>query len=159
MKELRQQRIADLLRTRRITSQSALAAALALEGEQVTQATLSRDLDELGAIRVKEGGGRPVYRLPEEPSDADEHLRTMLHTFAREITPARHMVVVRTPPGCAQALARALDTAQVTGALATIAGDDTILIVCAEGATARGLVASLEQIRTLPASHTQGATR
>lgn len=158
MKELRQQRIAELLRTRSITSQAALAAALALEGEQVTQATLSRDLDELGAIRVKEGSGRPVYRLPEEPTDAHDHLRTMLQTFAREITPARHMVVVRTPPGCAQAVARALDTARVAGALATIAGDDTILIVCAEGATARGLVATLEQIRTAPATH-QGATR
>jgi transcriptional regulator of arginine metabolism len=157
MKALRQRLIADLLRSRKISSQSALAAALAADGHRVTQATLSRDLEELGAVRVREGSGRPIYRIPEEPTDSHEHLRHMLQTFVTEVTPARHMVVVRTPPGCAQAVARALDTARVDGALATIAGDDTILVVCAEGATARGLVATLDQLRSNQTS--QGATR
>jgi len=157
MKEARQRRIAELLRTRRITSQAALADALEQEGARVTQATLSRDLDELGAIRVKEGHGRAVYRIPEEPVDAQAHLRQMLARFASEITPATNLVVVRTPPGCAQAVARAVDHAGVDGALATIAGDDTILVVPDENTRARALAARLETL-TAP-SIDEGASR
>lgn len=146
MKASRQHQIAELLRTRKITSQAALAQALAKAGEKVTQATLSRDLDELGAIRVKEGHGRSVYRLPEEPTDTQAHLRQMMTRFVTQVTPAKDLVVIRTPPGCAQAVARALDTAGVKGALATIGGDDTILVVADATTAATTLARRLEQL-------------
>lgn len=146
MKAARHRRIADLLRSKRITSQAELARALAAAGEKVTQATLSRDLDELGAIRVKEGHGRPVYRLPDEPTDTDAYLRQMLTRFVVTITPAKDLVVVRTPPGCAQAVARAIDNAEVPGALATIGGDDTILVVADAPTNAKTLASRLEKL-------------
>lgn len=154
-KASRQRRIAELLRTERIGSQAELVARLRSEGERVTQATLSRDLVELGAVRAHEAGD-PVYRLPDEPSDPRTHLHRMLVEFAHEITASGNLVVVRTPPGCAQPVARALDTAGFEGALATIAGDDTILIVCAPRVPGTTLASRLRQAAAHPS---QGVSR
>jgi transcriptional regulator of arginine metabolism len=154
-KASRQRRIAELLRTEEIGSQAALVARLRAEGERVTQATLSRDLVELGAVR-QHGPDGPVYRLPEEPTDPDSHLHRMLVEFAQEITASGNLVVVRTPPGCAQPVARALDTSGFDGALATIAGDDTILVVCAPRVSGNQLATRLRQAASHPS---QGAVR
>lgn len=152
----RQRRIAELLRTERIASQAALVARLRADGERVTQATLSRDLVELGAVRVHESAGS-AYRIVEEAIDPLLHLQRMLVEFAHEISPSGNLVVVRTPPGCAQPVARALDTADLSQVLATIAGDDTILIVCSAGTTGTRLATRLRQIAAQ--TTTQGASR
>jgi transcriptional regulator of arginine metabolism len=132
MKVDRQRRIVQILRRRAISSQEELAELLRRNGERVTQATLSRDLEELGAIKVRENGG-VVYRLPEEPSASDEWLQRMLHEFMLEVEASGTMVVVKTPPGGANAVARALDNAALKDVIGTVAGDDTIILVCREG--------------------------
>ena len=128
----RQRRIVQLLRREPISSQEELADLLARHGERVTQATLSRDLEELGAVKVRENG-RVVYRLPEEPPPGDEWLQHMLQEFALEVESSANLVVVKTPPGGASAVARALDNASIKDVIGTVAGDDTILVVCREG--------------------------
>jgi len=132
VKVQRQRRIVQLLRNRQISSQEDLAELLGRNGERVTQATLSRDLEELGAVKVRENG-RVVYRLPEEPPPGDEWLRRMLTEFALEVVSSGNLVVVKTPPGGANAVARALDSAALKDVIGTVAGDDTILCVCREG--------------------------
>ena len=132
MKVQRQRRIVQLLRKQQISSQEDLAELLGRNGEHVTQATLSRDLEELGAVKVRENG-RVVYRLPEEPPPGDEWLRRMLTEFALEVVSSGNLVVVKTPPGGANAVARALDNAALKDVIGTVAGDDTILCICREG--------------------------
>lgn len=133
MKARRQRRIAQILRRRSVASQAELARLLRERGERVTQATLSRDLEELGAFKVRQNG-RVVYRLPEEPASGNgEWLRHMLQEFAVDVEPSGNLVVVKTPPGGASAVARALDNADLKDVVGTVAGDDTILVVCREG--------------------------
>jgi transcriptional regulator of arginine metabolism len=132
VKAQRQRRIVQLLRARQISSQEELAELLGRNGEKVTQATLSRDLEELGAVKVRENG-RVVYRMPEEPPPGEDWLKRMLEEFALEVTSSGNLVVVKTPPGGANAVARALDAAALKDVIGTVAGDDTILIVSREG--------------------------
>lgn len=144
MKVERQVHIAEIIRRGSVASQAELARLLRKRGERVTQATLSRDLEELGAFKARRADGRAVYRLPEDPAEArGEWLRRMLREFALGVESSGNLAVVRTPPGGAQPVARALDAASLPDVLGTIAGDDTILIVAREGAggakVARGL--------------------
>ena len=132
MKVQRQRRIVQLLRRQKISSQEQLVELLGRNGERVTQATLSRDLEELGAVKVRENG-RIVYRLPEEPPPGEDWLRRMLQEFAVDVESSGNLVVVKTPPGGANAVARALDGAGIKDVIGTVAGDDTILVVCREG--------------------------
>ena len=132
MKVQRQRRIVQLLRSTQVSSQEELAYLLARNGEKVTQATLSRDLEELGAVKVRQNG-HVVYRMPEEPPSGDEWLRRMLTEFVLEVNSSGNLVVLRTPPGGAGPVARALDNASLKDVLGTVAGDDTIMIVCREG--------------------------
>jgi transcriptional regulator of arginine metabolism len=145
MKVERQRRIVQILRRRAISSQEELAELLRRNGERVTQATLSRDLEELGAIKVRENGG-VVYRLPEEPSASDEWLQRMLHEFMLEVEASGTMVVVKTPPGGANAVARALDNAALKDVIGTVAGDDTIILVCREGVRGQTVARKLRSI-------------
>jgi transcriptional regulator of arginine metabolism len=144
MKAQRHRRIAQILRRRAVTSQTELAELLRRRGEEVTQATLSRDLEELGAYKARLPDGRVAYRIPEEPPADAEHLRRMLLEFVAQIEASGTLVVLRTPPGCAQPVARALDTAGVKDILATVAGDDTVLVVCREGVAGRTVARRLE---------------
>ncbi|HJR18929.1 MAG TPA: arginine repressor [Actinomycetota bacterium] len=132
MKAQRQRRIVQLLRRQAVSSQEELAKLLRRHGEQVTQATLSRDLEELGAIRMRENG-RVVYRLPTEPPAGEDWLQHMLQEFMLEVESSGSLVVVKTPPGGANAVARALDNTGVKDVIGTVAGDDTIMVVCREG--------------------------
>lgn len=138
----RRQRIADLLDTRVVHSQPELSDLLAADGIAVTQATLSRDLDELGATKVRGPGGALVYALPAQggdgtprPGGAVRESRARLARLAAELLVSAqasgNLVVVRTPPGAANFLASALDRGAVPGLLGTIAGDDTVLIIAA----------------------------
>jgi len=149
MKPQRHLRIREILRARTVTSQGELAGLLRRRGERVTQATLSRDLDELGAVKARLPDGRVAYRLPEEPPGTGDHLRRMLVEFVTGIEASGQMVVLRTPPGCAQPVARAMDTTGLDDVIGTVAGDDTILVVCREGVTGRTVARRLEAITGL----------
>ena len=156
MKAYRQGRIAQILRSRVVTSQAELQSSLEKHGEHVTQATLSRDLEEMRAFKARAADGRIAYRLPD-----DEHptngptLRRVLGEFVAGIEWSGNLVVLRTPPGCAQPVARAIDTAQMEGVLATVAGDDTVLAVVREGVRTRAVVRAFEDLTGV--SNSKGA--
>ena len=134
-KTSRQQLIARLLEKHLVSSQPQLVDLLGEEGVVATQATVSRDLEELGAIKVRVTGGETVYAIPELPKDhsaPEEHLRRVLGDWVAEVSHSANLVVVRTPPGCAHVVASAVDRVGIAGVLGTVAGDDTILVVAAE---------------------------
>ncbi|HEX9696922.1 MAG TPA: arginine repressor [Actinomycetota bacterium] len=145
-KQARQRRIIEILRRSDVESQAGLARLLARRGETVTQATLSRDLEELGAVKARAADGRVVYRVPDEPPQATGWLERMLREFLLEVDSSANLCVLKTPPGGANAVARALDNASVPDVLATIAGDDTILIVAKEGSTGKAVAKRLRSL-------------
>jgi transcriptional regulator of arginine metabolism len=135
MKTQRQHRIAKILETHQISNQSRLVELLKDDGIVATQATVSRDLDELGAIKVRIPGGETVYAIPELPQDRvapEDHLRRVLGDWVVEARHSGNLVVLRTPPGSAHVVASALDRAGLSDIIGTVAGDDTILVVAAE---------------------------
>lgn len=136
----RHRRIVELLETTRVRSQPELARLLADDGVAVTQTTLSRDLDELGAVKIRDGGGDLVYAVPGEGGDATPRLApgsgevgARLTRLAGELLvsaeASANLVVLRTPPGAAQFLASAIDRAGLPDVIGTIAGDDTVLLI------------------------------
>jgi transcriptional regulator of arginine metabolism len=136
-KTQRQHRIARLLETATVTSQAHLVELLAADGVLATQATVSRDLDELGAVKVRVSGGETVYAIPELPKDRvtpEEHLRRVLSDWVVDVARSGNLVVLRTPPGSAHVVASAIDRAGAEGILGTVAGDDTLLVVASERA-------------------------
>ena len=116
LKAARQQALAALLRTRQVSSQALVLEHLRAQGFDATQATISRDLDDLGAVKVRGPDGRLVYALPEpgngQGADHDE-VRRMLGASLLAIVPSGNLVVLRTPPGHAAALASTLDRAGI----------------------------------------------
>ena len=139
----RLRRIVELLETQRVHSQAELVALLADDGVRVTQATLSRDLDELGAVRIRDGAGDLVYAVPGEGGDPTPRLaRTDAEATGRfsrlaaellvSADASANLVVLRTPPGAAQFLASALDRAAMADVVGTIAGDDTVMVISRE---------------------------
>jgi transcriptional regulator of arginine metabolism len=143
-KSARQQKIIDLLESTQIRSQSELADRLASAGVTVTQATLSRDLLDLDAVKIRTPDGSLVYAVPAEGGDRTPVMArrssssgARLARLAGElIVSADHsenLIVLRTPPGAAQYLASALDKAELDDVLGTIAGDDTVLIIGRHG--------------------------
>jgi transcriptional regulator of arginine metabolism len=135
----RQARIAELIGGRPVTSQTQLAALLAESGIEVTQATLSRDLEELGAVKLRGSDGAPAsYVLPPENAPlrpaqaAPARLIRLLADLLTHAEGSANLAVLRTPPGAAQFLASALDKVGLPDVLGTIAGDDTLLVVSRE---------------------------
>jgi len=137
----RHDRIAAVLGRSPVRSQTELATHLAAEGVAVTQATLSRDLVELGAVKVRDGAGGLVYALPAEGGDrtpragtSQEVLDARLSRWCEELLvsaeASANLVVLRTPPGAAQLLASAVDHSVLPSVLGTIAGDDTVVVIC-----------------------------
>ena len=146
-KQQRQRLIADWLRQQRIGSQEELVARLELAGVPATQATVSRDLDELGAVRLRRDGAIH-YRLPEQLGSGDANrLDRLLAEWVVEILPAGHLVVLKTPPGSANLVANALDAAQLDDVAGTIAGDDTIFLALVDGASPNAVAEGLRQRR------------
>lgn len=134
-KPQRQHRIAKLLAEQAVTSQAHLVELLAAEGVQATQATVSRDLDDLGAIKVRVAGGDTVYAIPELPTEQrapEDHLRRVFGDWVVEVAHSGNLVVLRTPPGSAHVVGSALDRAGLPDVLGTVAGDDTLFVVVAE---------------------------
>lgn len=139
----RRRHIVGILERTAVPSQARLAELLADAGYEVTQATLSRDLDEIGAVKVAGADGRHVYAVPGEGGDpspvggvALEVARGRLARVAAEVLvsadSSANLVVLRTPPGAAQYLASALDHTLLEGVIGTVAGDDTVLLVTRE---------------------------
>jgi len=140
-KTARQQYIVEVLSRHVVRSQTELAELLAEAGIAVTQATLSRDLDELGAVRVRNAEGVLAYAIPSEGGDRTPRVAPLESTavggrLARvcgellvSAVASANLVVLRTPPGAAQFFASALDHAELDAVLGTIAGDDTVLVV------------------------------
>jgi len=142
----RQARIADWLRAGSVQSQEEVVARLAGEGLSVTQATVSRDFDELGAVRVK-GAGGVRYRMPETPDVAARRLDRLLADWVLAMVPAGPLLVLRTPPGSANLVASALDGAMLAEVAGTIAGDDTIFVALSDGHAPDELARALERRR------------
>jgi transcriptional regulator of arginine metabolism len=134
-KTQRQHRIARILETQAVASQTHLVELLADEGIVATQATVSRDLDELGAVKVRVSGGETVYAIPELPKDRvtpEEQLQRVLSDWVVEVGHSANLVVLRTPPGSAHVVGSAIDRSGMDGVLGTVAGDDTLLVVASE---------------------------
>ena len=148
-KSQRQRMIADWLRTHRVSSQDDVVARLALAGLTATQATVSRDLDELGAVKVRRGGMiRYVIPAEAEPGHAAAKLDRLLAEWVNAIIPAGNLLIIRTPPGSANLIASALDAGQLSDIAGTIAGDDTIFVALADGVDAHAAAARLQARRS-----------
>jgi transcriptional regulator of arginine metabolism len=151
-KNQRQHRIGRILEHHAVGSQAELVELLAAEGVVATQATVSRDLEDLGAVKVRVSGGETVYAIPEVTKDRlapEDHLRRVLGDWVVEVSHSANLVVVRTPPGSAHVVASALDRSGLEGMLGTVAGDDTILVVAAETMSGSGLASVLSTLAGL----------
>jgi transcriptional regulator of arginine metabolism len=148
-KPQRQHRVAELLEQHNVTSQGELVELLAAHGVRATQATASRDLEELGAIKVRGPGGESIYAIPDLPfaqRAPDDHLRRVFGDWVVEVASSSNLVVLRTPPGSAHVVGSALDRAALPDVLGTVAGDDTLIVVVAE---ARGGASLADELRDL----------
>ena len=150
----RQARIVAILSSRSVHSQGELAACLADDGIEVTQATLSRDLEELGAVKLRGAdGGGGVYVVPEDGSPVravsggTDRLHRLLGELLVSCDASANLAVLRTPPGAAHYLASAIDRAVLPEVVGTIAGDDTIFVVAREPMTGAQLAVMFENIR------------
>ena len=155
MKQLRQRAIRDLVEQRPIRTQQELAAALRERGFRTTQATISRDVAELGLVKA-ERGGTQAYAIPprlrEAEASGEDRIRTLLHDMPVEIREAGTMLVLRTLPGSAHPLAAALDRARWPEVVGSIAGDDTVFVAFADRRSLARVRARLEQMGELPES-------
>jgi transcriptional regulator of arginine metabolism len=157
-KVARQARIAELVAAQPVTSQGELAALLAAEGIAVTQATLSRDLDELNAVKVRSAPGGPLaYVVPEDGGAPPppqlpavgaplSRLIRLLGELLVSVEGSANLAVLRTPPGAAHFLASSIDRSGLAEVIGTIAGDDTVLLVARDPAGGQALA---DLMRTL----------
>ena len=151
-KRQRQHMIGQLLAAHSVSSQTQLVELLETAGVDATQATVSRDLDELGAIKVRVAGGDTVYAVPELPSDQhvpEDHLRRVLGEWVVDVGHSLNVVMMRTPPGSAHVVASALDRTGRPDVLGTVAGDDTIMVVATEQIGGAELAARLGELAGL----------
>lgn len=153
-KAARHAKIVELLGRYPVRSQAELADLLATSGLRVTQGTVSRDLVELDAVRVRDGRGVLVYAVPSEGGDrtprpaidsavAESRLARLCGELLVSAECSGNFVVLRTPPGAAQFLASALDKAELSAVLGTIAGDDTVLVISRPATGGAALAARL----------------
>lgn len=148
----RQGAILRLVNDRKLATQSELAEALRDEGFDAVQTTVSRDIAQLGLVKVRDDAGRLVYALP-GAADLDrlDELSSALRRWTVSLVSTGNLAVVQTPPGFAQALARAIDAATLGDVAGTVAGDDTIFVAAREGVAGADLA---EQLR----HHLEGET-
>lgn len=142
----RQARIIELVASMGIRSQTELAKLLAGEGIEVTQATLSRDLDELGAVKLRGvDGGAAIYVIPEDGAPfrgvqgGTSRVSRLLAELLVSADYSANLTVLRTPPGAAQFLASAIDRAALHEVVGTIAGDDTVMVIAREPLSGKDL--------------------
>jgi len=138
VKEQRHRAIAELIRSQPLASQEELAERLAGQGFAVTQATISRDLEQLGAIKVRRDG-RLGYALPDQLANGapgPSQLATVIRDWVRSIDVAGNLVILKTPPGSAHLIGVALDQAALPDVVGTICGDDTVFVAVRDAAEA-----------------------
>ena len=153
MKQLRQRAIRDLVEQRPIRTQQELAAALRERGFRTTQATISRDVAELGLVKAGRGGTKSYAvppRLREAETSGEERIRALLREMRVEIREAGTMLVLRTLPGSAHPLAAALDRARWPEVVGSIAGDDTVFVAFVDRGGLRRVRKRLEGLAQLP---------
>lgn len=151
-KTQRQHLVAKLLAQHAVSSQEQLVGLLANENVSATQATVSRDLDDLGAIKVRASVGEAVYAIPELPRDQrapEDHLRRTLGDWVVEVDHSANIVVLRTPPGTANVVGAAVDRSGLPEVIGTVAGDDTLMVVVAEGHSGADLAARIREMAGL----------
>jgi transcriptional regulator of arginine metabolism len=144
----RQRLIVGLVSGKRIGTQHELLEALAAAGCRVTQATVSRDIAQLGLEKDHDPLGRPRYSAPtgaRRRSDPREAVRRVLLEFGRRAAPAQNLVVLSAERGTAPAIAQALDRLAHPKVVGTLAGDDTVLVIAKTAADARTLAAELDE--------------
>ena len=134
----RQELIRSIIRTKRVKTQKDLVDALNADVHKCTQATISRDISELGLRKLPEG----VYVLPE-----DLHLQRMMHDLVLDLNYVNNMVIIKAQSGTAPGVAAALDDADLDGILGSVSGDDTIMVIAASNETAEKLHYKLETFR------------
>jgi transcriptional regulator of arginine metabolism len=151
-KPQRQHRIQRILEQGPVSTQEQLVELLAADGVLATQATVSRDLEDLGAIKVRLPGGDTVYAVPALPREAvapEDHLRRVCSEWVVEVSHSQNLVVLRTPPGSAHVVGSALDRAGLSEVLGTVAGDDTLLLVAAESTTGEAVARRISDLAGL----------
>ena len=145
----RRRTVRRLLSERSVSSQEEIVALLAVAGHRVTQATVSRDLDALGAVKQRSGSDPPRYVIPAQrtpESPGAPAVARALADYAESIVVSGNLVVLRTPPGAAHLVAGAIDHADLSGVVGTVAGDDTLLVVAAEDLGGAALANALEEM-------------
>jgi transcriptional regulator of arginine metabolism len=149
MKQLRQRAIRDLVEQRPIRTQQELAAALRERGFRITQATISRDVAQLGLVKARRGGVQAYAippRLREAETSGEERIRTLLRDMPVEVREAGTLLVLRTLPGSAHPLAAAIDRARWPEVVGSIAGDDTVFVAFPDRGALRRVRRRLEQL-------------
>ncbi len=143
--------LAELIRLDTLASQEEVTDRLGALGFEVTQATVSRDLEQLGAVKVKRGGVLS-YALPDQIGATDwstGRLERIVREFVVSIEPAGTLIVLKTPPGSAHLVAAAIDHAQLPDVAGTVSGDDTMFVAVRDGSDLRTLIARFERMMGL----------
>ena len=142
-------KIAEVLTTNTVTNQAQLVELLAKEGISVTQTTISRDLEDIGAIKVRLPGDISAYAVPEYPVKQVvpvDHLKRVLGEWVIKISVSQNLVVLLTPPGSAHVVASAVDRSGLEGVVGTVAGDDTVLLIASEEYGGHKLAQAIEEV-------------
>lgn len=151
-KAQRQHLIARIIEEHAVHNQMDVVEFLSGEGVAATQATVSRDLEDLGAIKIRRGGGESAYAIPALPKEQvapEDHLRRIFGEWVVELGVSGNLIVLRTPPGSAHVVASALDRSGADDVLGTVAGDDTVLVVIAAGVPAKRVASRLAELAGL----------
>jgi transcriptional regulator of arginine metabolism len=154
-KNQRQHLITKFLEAQAVTSQAQLVALLAADGVEATQTTVSRDLEDLGAVKVRIPGGDTAYALPELPAQQiapEDHLRRVLGEWVVEVAHSGNLVVLRTPPGSAHVVGSALDRSGLDAVIGTVAGDDTVLVIVDEEVGGKAMSTRLRDVAGIAAT-------
>ena len=144
----RQKAIADLIRSEPVASQEEVTARLAAQGFAVTQATVSRDLDQLGAVKVKRGGALS-YALPDQIGESDwaaGRLQRIIGEWVQSVEVAGNLLVMKTPPGSAHLVGVAIDQARLPEIAGTVSGDDTLVLVIRDGFAAEQVKSRIDAL-------------
>ncbi len=142
----RQKLIADFIDSGNISSQNQLKGMLKKNGTVITQATLSRDLSEIGAIKKRLKNGRLVYLLPKNQDNNAQYkiAKKALQDFVTEVQPVSNQVVVKTTTAAAQVIAESIDNLYLEGIVASLAGDNVVLVITADQNNAKLVAKSIE---------------
>jgi transcriptional regulator of arginine metabolism len=150
LKSSRQEAIAQVIRSGGVGSQEELAERLAALGFTATQATISRDLEQLGAFKVRKDG-QSSYALPDgtQPGAGEPLIRLVFRDWVQEVAVAGNLVVIKTPPGSAHLVGVSLDQSSLADVVGTICGDDTIFVATPGTEAAQSLSAKLAELAGL----------